>query len=118
MKYIKKINELRVDVNGIKTHEPLLEMARINDPKTFKFDVFVYGGNSYGSGRNEHGKPHFHFSDNIKGSKWQFSILIPTIDEWNQKKELYIYESSNGYFNWTGLKKRKEIINRMDRPTQ
>lgn len=107
MKYIKKINELKV---GIITHDPFLEMARINDPKEFPFDVFVYGGDSYGSGRNEHGDPHFHFADKIKGGKWQFSVLIPTVEQWNQNKELYISETSNGDWNWTGLKREKKML--------
>ena len=105
MKYIKKINELR---SGIITHDPVLEMARINDPKEFPFDVFVYGGDSYGSGRNGHGEPHFHFADKIKGGNWQFSVLIPTVEQWNQSKELYISETSNRDYNWTGLKKEKK----------
>ena len=63
MKHIRKINELKV---GIITHDPLIEEARINDTSDFPYDVFVYGGDSYGSGRNEHGEPHFHFADKIK----------------------------------------------------
>ena len=114
MKYIKKINELKV---GIITHDPVLEMAMINDPKELPFDVFVYGGDSYGSGRNEHGDPHFHFADKIKGGKWQFSVLIPTVEQWNQNKELYISETSNGDWNWTGLRKEKKLlINWLDKP--
>jgi hypothetical protein len=106
MKHIKKINELRT--NGIVLHDPVLEMARINDIKQFPYDVFVYGGDSYESGRNEHVDPHFHFVDKIKGGDWHFSVLIPTVEGWNQNKELYIYETSNGDYNWTGLKKRKK----------
>lgn len=114
MKHIKKINELKV---GIITHEPILEMARINDPKEFPYDVFVYGGDSYGSGRNEHGEPHFHFADKIKGGKWSFSVFIPTVEEWNQNKELYIYETSNGDYNWSGLRKEKKLlIDWLDKP--
>lgn len=116
MKYIKKINELKV---GIITHDPVLEMARINDPKEFPYDVFVYGGDSYGSGRNEHGEPHFHFADKIKGGKWSFSVFIPTVEEWNQNKELYIYETSNGDYNWTGLRKEKKLlIDWLDKPNK
>jgi hypothetical protein len=92
-------------------------MARINDIKEFPYDVFVYGGDSYGSGRNEHGEPHFHFADKIKGGKWSFSVLIPTVEEWNQNKELYISETSNGDYNWTGLKKeKKSLIEWLDKP--
>lgn len=108
MKHLKKVNELKI--SGIITHDPVLEMARINDPIEFPFDVFVYGGDSYGSGRNEHGDPHFHFADKIKGGNWHFSILIPTVKEWSQNKEVYICESSNGDFNWTGLKKEKKSL--------
>jgi hypothetical protein len=116
MKHIKKINELKI---GIVLHEPVLEMARINDPKDFTYDVFVYGGDSYGSGRNEHGDPHFHFADKIKGGKWQFSVFIPTVEEWAQNKELYIYETSNGEYNWSGLKKEKKLlIEWLDKPNK
>jgi hypothetical protein len=111
MKYIKKV--------GIITHDPILEMARINDPKQFPYDVFVYGGDSYGSGRNEHGNPHFHFADKIKVGKWSFSVFIPTVEEWNQNKELYIYETSNGDYNWIGLKKEKKLlIDWLDKPNK
>jgi hypothetical protein len=113
MKHIKKINELKI--SSIITHYPVVEKARINDPIDFTYDVFVYGGDSYGSGRKEHGDPHFHFADKIKGGNWQFSILIPTVEEWNQNKELYIYEISNGEFNWRGFKKeKKELIDWLD----
>lgn len=116
MRHIKKINELKV---GIVLHDPVLEMARINDPKDFTYDVFVYGGDSYGSGRNEHGDPHFHFADKIKGGNWQFSVFIPTVEEWNQNKELYIYETSNGDYNWSGLKKEKKLlIEWLDKPNK
>ena len=108
MKHIKKINELKI--SGIITHDSIVEEARINNKIEFPYDVFVNGGDSYGSGRNEHGDPHFHFADNIKGGDWQFSILIPTVEEWIQNKELYIYESSNGEFNWKGLKKEKRML--------
>ena len=92
----------------------MIERARINDKVQFNYDVFVYGGNSYGFGRNEHGEPHFHFSDKIKGGKYQFSILIPTVEEWEQNKELYIYETSTDY-NWSNLRKeKKELINWLD----
>ncbi len=116
MKYLKKVNELKV---GIITHDPILEMARINDPKEFTFDVFVYGGDSYGTGRNEHGDPHFHFADKIKGGEFHFSVLIPTVEEWKQNKELYISESSSGEYNWSGLKKEKKLlIEWLDKPNK
>jgi hypothetical protein len=107
MRYLKRINELKV---GIITHDPVLEMARINDPKELPYDVFVYGGDSYGTGRNEHGDPHFHFADKIKGGKFHFSVLIPTVEEWKQNKELYISETSNGDYNWSELKKQKKLL--------
>lgn len=111
MKYIKK--------SGIITHDPILEMAQVNDPKDIPYDVYIYGGDSYGSGRNEHGDPHFHFADKIKGGDWHFSVLIPTIDQWNQRKELYISETSNGDYNWTGLKKQKRmLIEWLDKPNK
>ena len=107
MRYLKRINELKV---GIITHDPVLEMARINDPKELPYDVFVYGGDSYGTGRNEHDDPHFHFADKIKGGKFHFLVLIPTVEEWKQNKELYISETSNGDYNWSELKKQKKLL--------
>lgn len=108
MKHIKEINELKI--SDIITHDSIVEEARINNKIQFPYDVFVNGGDFYGLGRNEHGNPHFHFADNIKGGDWQFSILIPTVEEWIQNKELYIYESSNGEFNWKGLNKEKKML--------
>jgi hypothetical protein len=107
MKHVKKINEFR---SNLISHEPILEMARINDVNQFRYDVFVYGGDSYGSGRNEHGEPHFHFADKIKTGQWEFSILIPTVEEWKQNKELYIIESKNGDFTWSGYRKQKKQL--------
>jgi len=96
---------------------PILEMARININDGLKYDVFVYGGNSYGIGRNEHGEPHFHFADKIKGGKFQFSILIPGVIDWQQSKELYIIESSNDKLNWAGFKtEKKDLIEWLDKP--
>lgn len=88
----------------------ILEMARINDKEKFPFDVFVYGIDPYGSGKNEHGDPHFHFADKIKGGDWQFSVLIPMVSEWEQNKEVYIYESSCNNFTWKGFKREKKLL--------
>lgn len=109
---ITKLNEY------LNNTELVLEMARINDKQTYKYDVFVYGGDSYGTGRNEHGEPHFHFSDNIKNSKkFKMSILIPTETEWSQNKDLYIYESDSNNFIWSGLRKEKNgLIFWLDQP--
>jgi hypothetical protein len=116
MKYIKKVNELRT---GIILHDPILEMAQVNDPKDIPYDIYIYGGDSYGSGRNEHGYPHFHFADKIKGGDWQFSVFIPTVGEWKQNKELYIYEASNGDYTWNGFRKQKKmLIGWLDKPNK
>lgn len=113
MKYLKNINELKQ--NNIT--DSLVEMANISNKKDFPYDVCVFGVNSFGSGRNEHGEPHFHFSDNIKNGDFEFSILIPTVEEWSQNKELYIIESSIGYYNWNGFKnEKKELISWLDKP--
>lgn len=113
--HIKKINEFIEHSD----YDLIVEMSRINDIKDFQFDVFVYGGNSYDSVRKEHGDPHFHFADKIKGGNFQFSILIPTVEEWNQNKNIYIYETSNGDYNWKGLKKEKEsLIEWLDQPNK
>jgi len=112
---IKKINEFIEHSN----YDLIIEMARINDITKYPYDVFVYGGDSYGSGRNEHGEPHFHFADKIKGGNWQFSVLIPTVEEWNQNKDLYIYETSNGEYNWRGFKdEKKSLIEWLDQPNK
>lgn len=115
MKYIKKVNELKD--SKIVTHEAILEMARINNLKEFPYDVFVYGGSPLHGGRCEHGEPHFHFADKIEGGDFHFSILIPTIEEWKNSNELYIYESSTGSFTWSGLKsEKKELIKWLNTP--
>ena len=114
---ILKFNELLLSKDTIE--DSIVEMARINDVTKFPYDVFVNGGDSYGTGRNEHGEPHFHFYDKIKTGNYAFSVLIPTVDEWSQNKDLYISESSNGNYNWEGLiKEKRELINWLDIPNR
>lgn len=71
--------------NEYLNNQSLVEMARINDPKTYPVDIFVYGGNSYGKERNEHGEPHFLYE---KKGKIKTRILIPTLEEWDISKKL------------------------------
>ena len=81
---VLKVNELK-DV-----HDLLVEMARINDKTTFPYDVFVKGGDSYGTGQNEHGDPHFSFK---KGDDFDLKIKIPT--DWNDNKTLTIIKGDD-----------------------
>jgi hypothetical protein len=112
MKNLKTLNEL--NMTKLVTNDYLIEMARINNQVKFPYDVFVYGGPSYGN-RAEHGDPHFHFADKIKGGNYHFSVLIPSTIDWQQNKELYISETSNGDYSWSGLRKEKrELIKWMD----
>lgn len=108
MRRIHSFNELKINTH---LEDHLIEKARINDKTLFSYDVFVYGGDSYGKGRNEHGDPHFHFSDRINGGgKFRFSVLIPSKAEWVQNKELNISESSTEYFDWRGFKNEKKYL--------
>ncbi len=124
MKNIKKNNIASIKTfeyysNANNTDSSIVEMARIGEKEaSFPYDVFVYGGDSYGSGRNEHGEPHFHFSDNIKGGgKYSFSVLIPTPSDWAQSKDLIISESNNDNYDWKGLRKEKKtLIIWLDKP--
>jgi len=51
--------------------------------------------------------------------QWQFSVFVPTVDEWSQNKELYIYETSNDDYNWSGLRKEKKmLIDWLDKPNK
>lgn len=116
---MKDLRHIKEFVNyPIHRHDDsILELARINDKKEFNYDVFVKGSSSYGTGQKEHGEPHFHFSDNIKNpNKFDYSILIPTQKEWEQNKELYIVESMNGDYSWSGKRKiKKELIEWLDK---
>ena len=93
-KIIKSMNEFIEKDNDM--NMILEEMARINDPKEFPYDVFVYGGNSFGSGRNEHGEPHYSFS---KKGEFSLKIKIPTLLEWNQNKRIEIIEGDQSNCN-------------------
>ena len=92
------------------------EMARVNDLSTFKYDVYLNGGNPKHGGRVEHGEPHFHFYDNKVSGRISLSVKIPTIEEWENNKILIITESnSSSFLNWKGLKKeRKDLIKWLD----
>jgi len=104
-KMITKMNEYKEFQDDM-----VVEMATISG-KDFPYVVFVNGGNSYGQGRNEHGEPHFHFTDNVKGSqRFDLSVLIPTIIDWNQNKYLSIVAKSSKPSSWFGLSKEKKIL--------
>ncbi len=55
-KIITKMNEYKEF-----QYDMVVEMATISG-KDFPYHIGVNGGNSYGSGRNEHREPHFHFT--------------------------------------------------------
>ena len=90
--------------------EMLVELAKINKGE-LPFDVCVFGGSSYSGGRNEHGEPHFHFTDNIKNpDKFKLSVRIPTIDEWKSNPQLIILPEESSQTNWDGLNKVKRDL--------
>jgi hypothetical protein len=97
-------------VPNLISHEPMMETARINDYEDLKYAVLVNGGPSDAPGEKEYGEPHFHFSDKRINSNWEFSVLIPSVDEWKQSKELYIIESKTGDFTWSGFRKQKKQL--------
>ena len=44
-------------------------------------------------------------------------VADDTIKEWEQNKDVYISETSNGDFYWNGLKKiKKDLIEWLDKP--
>ena len=104
-KMITKLNEYNEHQMDM-----VVEMATISG-KDFPYHVGVNGGNSYGSGRNEHREPHFHYSDNVKTpQKFNLTILIPTKNEWSTNKELLIVPKSSKPSNWTGLSREKKML--------
>ena len=97
--------------NNLSNIDSIVEMARIGNRQEINCDIFVNGGNSYGTGQNEHGEPHFHIYDNIKNPKFHLSILIQTNNEWKISKDLFIIEHENSKSDWNGLKQlKKELI--------
>ena len=109
------INEYK---NNLSNNDLIVEMARIGNRQEIQCDIFVYGGNSYGTGQNEHGDPHFHIYDNIKNPKFHLSILIQTDNEWRANTELIIIPHENSKSDWNGLKQlKKELIIWLDRNT-
>lgn len=107
---ITKIDEFKQEQDIQNNLDLLTEMAKINRDE-IPYDVCVNGGNSYGEGRKEHGKPHFHYADNIKKSdKFKLSVFIPTIEEWIKNKELIINSKDSSHPDWTGLSKEKKIL--------
>jgi hypothetical protein len=87
----------------------IVEIAKINGDE-FPYLVYVYGGNSYGQGRNEHGEPHFHFMDKNREIEFKLSIKIPSKIEWNENKNLEIISDDSSQPNWNGLKKEKILL--------
>jgi len=104
-KMIIKMNEYKEHLD-----DKLIEMATISGVE-LNFDVCVYGGNSYGGGRNEHGEPHFHISDNMsKPNKYKLSISIPTIKEWSKDYELSIIANDSTQPSWNNLARVKKEL--------
>jgi hypothetical protein len=101
-----KINEY---LNSHDDVDMIVEMARINGNE-LPYLVYVYGGNSYGKGRNEHGEPHFHFMDKMNGGKFKLSILIPSKLNWSSSKDLIILPDDSTQIDWSGLKKEKRML--------
>ncbi len=85
--YFKTFDE----INEFRNSEILFEIARINDLKSFNVDIFVYGGDSYGTGRNEHGTPHFLYR--IKKGDPEYRIQIPSYTEWKTDKTLIFLDN-------------------------
>ena len=81
---ILKVNEL------VNAPELLTEMARLNDKKTFPYDIFIYGGSDYDRGRKEHGDPHFRFK---KSGVFDLKIEIPI--NWTKNKTLRVIEGDD-----------------------
>jgi hypothetical protein len=53
--------------------------------KNDNYIIIIYGGDKYSKGKKEHDPPHFHVKyDNNK----EFIIDIPTVDEWENNKNL------------------------------
>jgi len=80
----------------------IVEKAKINGIE-IPYNVYVYGGNSYGKGRNEHGEPHFYVYN--KSKKLQVIFKIPSTNQWKNKKELIIIEN-----NFKNVKTVENII--------
>jgi hypothetical protein len=111
MKKIKTtLNEFLATSDTHPDLELLIEMAKINRDE-IPYDVCVFGGSSYGGGRQEHGQPHFHYADNIKTpDKFKLAVIIPTIEEWQERQELFIIPNESTHPTWDGLAKEKKIV--------
>lgn len=79
----------------------LLERARINNKIRFPYDVFVYGGTKYGHGRQEHGEPHFHYSDDIdsNNAEFKFSVRIPEVVSTEMSQVFLLRKDIQAYQN-------------------
>jgi len=109
MTKVLKFDELNEYKNNQIKDDLIVEMARINGNE-LPYLVYVYGGNSYGAGRKEHGEPHFHFMDKINDGKFKLSILIPNQKELDLINDLIIIEEDSSQINWNGLKKEKQTL--------
>lgn len=112
-KMITKLNEYK----KFQQDDMVVEMATVNGAN-FPHHVSVRGGNSYGTGRNEHSEPHFHYSDRAKNPEiFSLTILIPTIKDWDLNKTLTIIPRGSTPKSWDGLSSyRKKLVVWMDEP--
>ena len=112
-KMIAKLNEYK----KFQQDDMVVEMATVNGAN-FPHHVSVRGGNSYGTGRNEHSEPHFYYSDRAKNPEiFSLTILIPTIKDWDLNKTLTIIPRGSTSKSWDGLSSyRKKLMIWMDEP--
>ena len=77
-----EVNYTILDKNG-KSHsmrQPFKLMNKISD--ILPFNVHVYGGSTWGAGRNEHGDAHFTIKEK-NSNKNLGKILMPSLEQWS-----------------------------------
>ncbi len=102
-------NKTKIVRAKIKRGQIYEKFIAINKPHEFSsFTIEVKPGSTYGSGRNEHGKPHFHMTR--KNSRDQLAkIEIPDINIWKYSiKKLELLNVIEGNISKT---QKREIVN-------
>lgn len=102
----KKSNVVRRRLKRGQVYEKFVAINKPHELSSFKIEVRP--GSKYGSGRNEHGKPHFHLIG--KNSRNEIAkIEIPDINTWNgSNRKTEILNIINGSISKT---QKKEIVN-------
>lgn len=97
-KRIYRVNELVTSTDNLDLLDNITRYY-LDDKNELPFKIYVAGGDNYGNGLEKYSKPHFHvIVDGIHNVE-KLRINIPTLEEWNNNKNIEVVYSTVKDYN-------------------